>query len=109
MGHGLTLSREVGCCVESDGWRGDGWDRRWEYECGRELREETLMEGTLGWRIGTGAKEWDKKRAPEAEMDGYAGGYISNNSCSCGLEHDKVLGNGSWQGQRISDIIDSFP
>jgi len=34
------------------------------------------MEGALGWRNGNGAREWVKKRAPDAEMDGYVGGYI---------------------------------
>lgn len=74
--YGLTLSREVGCCVEPDGWRRDGWNSRWEYECGWELREEALIEGALEWRNGIGFGEWVKKWAPDAELDGYMGGYI---------------------------------
>jgi len=76
VGHGLTLSREVGCCVEADGWRRDRWNSRWEYECGWQLREEALIEGALEWHNGIGFGEWVKKWAPDAEMDGYMGGYI---------------------------------
>lgn len=51
VSNGLTLSREVRCCVESDGWRGDRWDSRWEHECGTDLEEANSDERWFGMAL----------------------------------------------------------